>query len=128
MSLFDWQLEGNVTMIDFISNSHLLFRLKNNNWNCIDTTGQVHWITPQLMSALTKHPFEKMSTRRLHKTHQVLVMLSYKTYTTTITFNHRGQPVDIYEYESKVHDESQDSEYHVLADRDGQVFRIVKIA
>lgn len=67
-----------------------------------------------------------MSTKTLHDTHQVLLMLSSVGYLTTVLFNHRGQVCEVTEYMTSTEEDRyvQKGSETVLADQSGQVYRI----
>jgi len=80
-----------IELIQFICNDLLLIKMHGNYWTCIDTIGQIREIPQTLYEVLTNVSVEKMSTKRLFETNQVLLMLVAGQKISSVLFNHRGQ-------------------------------------
>ena len=80
-----------IELIQFTCNNLLLIKMHGNYWTCIDTIGQIREIPQRLHEVLTGVSVEKISTKRLFETNQVLLMLVAPQKISSVLFDHRGQ-------------------------------------
>lgn len=117
-----------IELIQFTCNDLLLIKMHGNYWTCIDKIGQIREIPQRLHEVLTGVSVEKMSTKRLFETNQVLLILVAPQKISSVLFDHRGQICKILQYkgftDAMTNTTSKESSVTVLSDEKGTMYRV----
>ena len=96
--------------------------MKGQYWCIVDTTGQIRALPQKLEAQLEKRNYNQITTRFMHMRGTLLLILIGAKNIDVVELSHRGEVREIKEFEV-IQKPAQSSE-NILADSDGQIYRI----
>lgn len=122
LSLFGENSLKAIELIAFITNKQILVKMKGQYWCIVDTTGQIRALPQKLEAQLEKQNYNQITTRFMHMRGTLLLILISAKNIDVVELSHRGEVREIKEFEV-IQKPAQSSE-NILADSNGQVYRI----